>query len=449
MAVTAWEEAQRAVVGSLLIDPENVAGMIFSRARAEHFGDSALRHVFSAARELWLARRPVDPVTILHAAGDDYRALLELCMKQTPTAANVEAYLELIRSEARLHRLKAAALEIAAAPDEKSAIETWDRVGQLLQGMEDVEDLSWAECVNVYLDRMNEKAPPDYIRFGIQQLDDVLNVSAGKFVILAADSSVGKTALALQFAYRIAESGRRVGFFSLETDSESLTDRLMAEKQVGGIALPRSKHRALSDADYRSAAEVGHKSARVPLRILRRADTLEQIRSRTIMHGFEVIFIDYVQLIDAPGRERWDIVTNVSIGLHRMAQQLGVTVVGLSQITPPSKDQKRAPSKDDLRESRQLKHDADVILILSISPEGAGVFRELRVAKNKDGMLGRMLLDFDAEHMTFSYRAPAAPNPYAQIAPAAKKAAKTSYQKTPGQVELRELPPGAGGELPF
>jgi hypothetical protein len=77
-------------------------------------------------------------------------------------------------------------------------------------------------------------------------------------------------------------------------------------------------------------------------------------------------------------------------------------VVGLSQITPPSKDQKRAPSKDDLRESRQLKHDADVILIMSISTEGAGVFRELQVAKNKDGRCGKIKLRFEPQYMTFT-----------------------------------------------
>ena len=132
-----------------------------------------------------------------------------------------------------------------------------------------------------------------------------------------------------------------------------------------------------------------------------------------------------------------------------MAQELGVTVIGLSQITPPSRENKKAPSKDDLRESRQLKHDADAILIMSISEEGAGVFRLLQVAQNKDGPLGRMLLDFDFEHMTFSFRAPAQKNPYAEIQKAAKKAARNTYKAVPGQQELRELDDEEGGENPF
>ena len=146
------------------------------------------------------------------------------------------------------------------------------------------------------------------------------------------------------------------------------------------------------------------KSDGVPLRILRKFDTIPAIRARTLARKFEVIFVDYVQLIDAPGQERWDVVTGISMSLHRMAQQLGVTVVGLSQITPAAKGQKQAPTKDDLRESRQLKQDADVIMILSPStdeedPENT---RILDVAKNKDGRCGKVKLRFEPAYMSFT-----------------------------------------------
>ena len=447
LSSNAWTAAQISVIGSLLIDAEHVAGLIFQRARPEQFSDAALRHVFEAARGLWSENRRLDAVTVLDAAGSEYRELLASCMQQTPTAAHVEEYLDILQRAARLQALRSAAFEIIDARNDTEAAATWERMGQTLRDSEDVEDLSWSECVADYLDRMSDRTPVDRLSWGIEQLDSRLSVTPGKFVILAADSSVGKTALALQFAYHIASTGKRVGFFSLETDKESLTDRLMAETQVAAVNMPRSKEKALSDRDMRAAAEAGDRSVNIPLRIIRKAGTIEQIRARTISRRFEVIFIDYVQLIDAPGKERWDIVTNVSIALHRMAQQLGVTVVGLSQITPPSKDSKKAPSKDDLRESRQLKHDADVILIMSISSEGAGVFRELQIAKNKDGPLGRMLLTFDFEHMTFSYREPPKQNPFAEMAKLQKK--KTRYSATPGQASFTELGENEGGPIPF
>ena len=404
MALTGWTEAQRSVIGSLLLDPEHAAGEIFQEARPEFFGDPALRHVYEAALALWQEAKPIDPVTLLARAGDDYQKLLADCMRMTPTAANVAAWVAICRDAAKLTAMQAEAMAIINARTADEAAAACERMNSVLSGMEDVEDLSLTELIGSYLDRMTDSTPPDYLSWGSPKLDRTLAVSPGNFVIIAADSSVGKTALALQFAYHIAASGKRVGFFSIETDKDSLADRLMAERQVAGIPLPLTKKRQLTEEDYRRAVNAGIQSDRVPMRIIRKADSLERIRAVTLRRQFEVIFIDYVQLIDAPGQERWDIVTNISMGLHRMAQQLGVTVVGLSQITPAAKGAKQAPTKDDLRESRQLKQDADVIMILSPSqneddPPNA---RILDVAKNKDGMTGKMKLLFEPEHMTFT-----------------------------------------------
>ena len=406
MALTAWTEAQRAVIGSLLLDPDYSAGEIFQGARPEHFGDAEIRHVFEAARDLWHANRPIDPVTVAAACGaDDYAKLIRTCMEQTPTAQNVTAWIDVMRSCARLAALQGEAMKIISdGATEAAALEAYERMGELLRGTEDIEDLSLTELISDYLDRMKDKRPPDYLSWGLDKLDQILSISPGKFVILAADSSVGKTALALQFAYHIASTGKRVGFFSIETDKESLTDRIMAETQVAGIPLPDTKKKTLTDWQLEAAGRAGMKSDGIPLRILRRADTLEKIRARTIMRKFDVIFIDYVQLIDCPGSERWDIVTRISMGLHRMAQQLGVTIVGLSQITPAAKGGKQAPTKDDLRESRQLKQDADAIMILCPSsdegdPENT---RILDVEKNKDGRLGSIKLRFEPKQMTFT-----------------------------------------------
>ena len=447
MDLKAWENAQRSVIGSLLVDPDHAAGEIFQSARSAHFNDPQLRHVFEAALDLWLAHRPIDAVTVLNAAGDEYEQLLRDCMIETPTVQNLRAYLDICRSSARLSAIQGEALAMMNAGSEKDATAAWERVGTLLQDDDDGEDLSLADLIGDYCDRMNDKRPVRYLNWGIDALDRELYVSPGQFGVLAADSSVGKTALALQFAYHMAAQGHRVGFFSLETPKENLEDRLMAETQVAGIALPTTKRKALQENDYRRAAEAGMKSDRIYLRILRNYDTLERIRAKTIQRRFDVIFIDYVQLIDAPGQERWDIVTRISMGLHRMAQQLGVTVVGLSQITPAAKGSRQAPTKDDLRESRQLKQDADFILLLypdkeQGAPENA---RVLEIAKNKDGRLARLRMDFDPEHMTFSYHLHDMDQMRSEGR--AARAVQRTNKKKLGQLE--ELPEEGQEELPF
>ena len=447
MDLSAWKQAQESVIGTLLLWPDQAAGEVFQVAKPAFFADPALRHVFEAAQELWSTGKPLDPVTILSAAGNEYHDLLRTCMEQTPTVVNLGEWLKLCRSAARLTAMQTEAMTIIGANRETDAAAAWERMGTMLQDSDEGEDLTLGELIGDYLDRMQDKRPVKYLNFGIEQLDKELYVGPGQFGVIAADSSVGKTALALQFAYHMAEQGHNVGFFSLETPKENLEDRLMAGYQVAGIPLPVSKRKQLEEDDYRKAAEAGMKSDRIRLRLLRNYETLERIRAKTIQRRFDVIFIDYVQLIDAPGQERWNIVTNISMGLHRMAQQLGITVIGLSQITPAVKGQK-APTKDDLRESRQLKQDADFILLLYPYTEDDAKPNErvLEIAKNKDGRCARLRIDFIPEHMSFQYHTPGSVSEFWTDGQVAKQQAALKRAK-PGQ--MVEIPMGEQEEMPF
>lgn len=405
MAVlNAWEQAQYSVIGSLLRAPDEWAGEIFQSATPAMFGNKALRHVFEAAREIWSAGTPVDPVTLGAKAGKEYSQTIVDCVNMTPTAVNCGAYLNILQEQARLSAMQVEALSISTAETVEDATESYEKIGKLLAATEDIEDFSLTEMIGMYLDRMNDPTPPDYLHFGMDRLDSALAVTPGMFLIIGADSSTGKTALALQFAVHIAKSGKRVGFFSLETPQEPLQNRILSQHQVAGIPVPSSQQKKLTDEDYTRAAQAGILSQDIPLRVIRKANTLERIRARTLQRRFEVIFVDYVQLIDVQGKERFDVVTRISMGLHRMAQELGIVIVGLSQVTPPEKGKKVKITVDDLRESRQLKQDADIVLLMTraTGKDDPPEARILEVAKNKDGRRPKLRLNFDPTHMTFT-----------------------------------------------
>ncbi len=405
MAVlTAWDQAQYSVIGSLLREPDEWAGEIFQSATPAMFGNKALRHVFEAAREIWSAGTPVDPVTLGAKAGKEYAQTIVDCVNLTPTAVNCGAYLKILQEQARLSAMQVEALSISTAETVEDATESYEKIGKLLAATEDIEDYSLTEMIGMYLDRMNDPTPPDYLHFGMDRLDSALAVTPGMFLIIGADSSTGKTALALQFAVHIAKAGKRVGFFSLETPQEPLQNRILSQHQLAGIPVPSSQQKKLTDEDYARAAQAGILSQDIPLRVIRKANTLERIRARTLQRRFEVIFIDYVQLIDVQGKERFDVVTRISMGLHRMAQELGIVIVGLSQVTPPEKGKKVKLTVDDLRESRQLKQDADIVLLMTraTGKDDPPEARILEVAKNKDGRRPKLRLNFDPTHMTFT-----------------------------------------------
>lgn len=424
------ETAQVGVIGSLLID-ERCAGEVFGSAKPEYFTDATCRAVFLTARNLWYERKPIDPIVISAALGGKASFLAEV-MRRTPTAANVGYYLDILESAKRYLDIRHAALDILESTTLDDAMEAYERIGKTMTRTGKIESVSWTDCVMDYLDRMQDPAPLDYLTWGLPELDERLHVEPGDYVIIGAESSAGKTALALQFAYSQAAAGKSVGFFSLETKRQRLTNRLMAETQIAGIDMQRTKLKKLSPKDYERAGDAGVRSDNIPLRIITNAYRIEDIRSETIMSGYQIIYVDYLQLIRYPASSRHESVTNISIELHRLALELGVTVVALSQVTNSEKGGKRkAATKDDLRESDQLLQDAEVIMMLNKTSPNT---RLLTVEKNKDEGMAVIDLKFDARHMSFGYLPPPKSN---------------RDKPLPDNVTFEELPEDAGGPLPF
>lgn len=407
---TRWYSAQRAILGCLLVYPEETCAETFHKLRPEDFGDPSLRTVFSAARDLWLQQRPVDPVTVQASLGSEYDTLLKDLIVMTATSTSWETYVSIIREQARLTRIQALALRITQEQNlEACGALLSEAAAQLAEGNRQ-RAKTYTELISDYLDRQGDPNPPQYLDWGIEALNRQLTISPGRFVVLGADSSVGKTALALQLGINIARTGKRVGFFSYETSHADAADRILAN--TADVAMVRTKRKTLNAKDFIAVMEEGQKSAEIPFTLEESADcTVDDLRALTLAGRYEVIFIDYVQLIPSNQTERWQAVTEVSMALHRMAQTLGVTVIALSQVTPPEKSKgktKRRPiGREDLRESRQLLHDAEAILILDlVDPDDFQGLRSLRIAKNKDGALGYIQLEFDPYHMRFSYVPP-------------------------------------------
>ena len=281
-----WQLAQRTVIGSLMISPDEVSGLVFQSAVPAMFGDPAMRHVFEAARDLFNDGRPIDPMTVVARAGNEYYDLvspedevadiitsnmlsalesLEDLFSSDDFDWGGEDPVEYAISDYVVFDNETAAMTILNAKNVADAMTGYERMGKMLGDTETDDGMSLSEMISAYIDRMNDPKPVDYLRFGIDLLDRSLAISPGTFIIIGADSSAGKTALALQFAVHIAKTGKRVGFFSLETPEAPLQNRLMAEMQLAGIPMPNSQHKKLSDDDMRRAMEAGIRSSEIPV----------------------------------------------------------------------------------------------------------------------------------------------------------------------------------------
>lgn len=443
MVVERQQTAELSVLGSMLIDPR-CTGVVFEKLRAENFSDSTYKNIFSAVHGLFLENKPIDPVMVLGELGsENYAPVLADIMRLTPTAANVEEYAELVKEQSRLRQLQSFGWEITNARSYEDGLKILAKAEGLLTQSPGRKASTYTEMIGEYLDRQNSPEPPNYIDWGIAPLNR-LKASPGHFIILAADSSVGKTAFALQLATNIARSGKRVGFFSYETSRMDAIDRILAN--TANVSLSKSKDRKLTNKDFATVVAEGAASERVPLTLIESGEyTIDELRAETLAGRYDIIFIDYLQLIPYDSRKtRADEVASISRTLRSMAQRLGVTIFALSQVTLPEKDSKgkrRRITWDDVAESKQIKKDANMVLTLDYEdPMKRWGPRILTVDKNKEGSLGQVRFGFDAEHMRF-YLLKQNDQP--------AEDAKSKPESIPGQQSFVELSEAQTGALPF
>ena len=255
-----------------------------------------------------------------------------------------------------------------------------------------------SDTLKNFFDRHSRKNI-EYLEWPIKELSDYLFTELGDFVIIAGSPSSGKTAFALQCVKKWAKK-YKVGFFSLETSPEKIFDRYIS--MVCGIDMTTLKRNDISDEQWAKVAQSSTDITSCPLDIIPAAGmSPADIRAVTLMKGYQIIVVDYVQLVKGTGENRTAQVTDISISLHTMAQSLGVTVIGLSQLKRQQKDQKsKGPELSDLRESGQLEQDADLVMMLSLGKDETKE-RDLRIKKNKEGTLPNVHLTFDGAHQTF------------------------------------------------
>lgn len=397
MSVTSesWLQAQYSVLGSAIISPELVPRVI-SQTREDDF-TGPCRTVYQAMREIFQEGFPVDIVSLAGKLGSDYRSFLTQLMEITPTAANIERYISLCREQSMVLSCRDIGKQMSESESSESIRSLVEQASGLLTSVRADRSRNMSESLRRFMEKPEQKVR--FLSWPIHELEKELFVGPGKFLILGAEPSVGKTAFALQCAWQWS-SRDKVGFFSFETDPDTLFERLISG--VCGIPMQNIKLNRLSRKEWDRVCQATQEITRRKLDLISAAGmTTSDIRAKILESGYKVILVDYLQIVNSRGSGRYEQVTNISIDLHNIAQSLGVTIFALAQLSRT--DEERTPRNSDLRESGQIEQDADVIMMLQLAkrsrPNGP---RNLFVTKNKEGQLSKMILNFDGVHQTFS-----------------------------------------------
>lgn len=391
-----WLYAQQSILGSVLISPACAGKLVFGVGSDDFV--SSYRTIYDGIRDLYTTGKAVDPVTVLDriGGGEESLKLIKELMEVTPTAANIDSYMEVCRNCSRIHKYHEMGLalqnvETAEQADAVLATVNQARVGR---GM-----ASWTigEALTDFFHRYNQK--PEYLPWFLPQLEPRLPMEFGDFCLLGGRPSSGKSAFALEAAaYWAVVCGYRVGFYSHETSREKLTNRMVAA--CARVPLDDVKRRNLTEKQMNDVCAVAAKINEAPIDLISCAGkTVAEMQAFALARRHQIVIVDYLQIVAGPGSDEYSQVSAVSKGLHIMCQSLGIFCLALCQL---SRTRGARPALEDLRSSGQLEQDADAVLFLH-RKESAQSERELIIAKNKEGELAATNLHFDGPIQHFSY----------------------------------------------
>lgn len=420
--------AQEAVLGAMIIEPTLVSE-IMREVSADDFTDPTCRNVYDAIQRLLISSRKIDAVTILGQLGEEYRSYISGLMEVTPTSAAWKTYAEQMKNESQTFRArKLFGKGLYAANKEEMQKVISDLAGIFTKS--NVNTVSLTKALSAALSELDKQ--PQYLKFGIDALDNGrLYAEYGDMIVVGARPSVGKTAFALQFG-RAMSMKDKVGFFSLETGVEKLAIRWISSSAT--VYLDHLKMRKLTDGEHVAIAHANHRDSKYcNMDFVKAAGmTVDEVISESIKNQFKIIIIDYLQLIKGKGEKDENVrISNISMALHRFAQETETTVIALSQL---SRAGKNGGGMETLRGSGQIEQDADIVFILELDdPNDPDSMRMLSIEKNKEGKRAHCMLRFDGGHQRFDY------------IPPYKKTEKTTGRTKVADVEqiaMPEIPAG-------
>lgn len=402
-------EAEQSVLGSMLIDVE-LQFEIRSKLKVEDFYLESHKLIFDGICSVLDSNRPVDVVTLTDemaktpvssgkkrkadiaslaremennttlqkAGGIEY--LYELT-RATPSAANYEYYLEIVKRDSTLRKLIRSADEIIK--DARNSKDITTSVSFAEKSIFDIsEQLDTSSLTNLYnnVDDVieeytkiqNDKNYLQGVNTGFTTYDYMTNgLHKGNLVIIAARPSVGKTTFVMNMVEHMATKQNSVcAVFALEMTKKELTERMIAS--LSGVPSNLAKKGKLEKEDWSKIWTAKKLLSKTNIYIDDTSNTtfpeiLSKCRRLKAEKGrLDVIVVDHIQLMNAvkPNESRQAEITEISRGLKMIAKDLNVPVIALSQLSRAVEKSGRKPILSDLRESGAIEQDADVVMFI-------------------------------------------------------------------------------------
>ena len=425
-------DAEEAVLGALILNSDLVYS-VSERLTADAFFSQSNAKLYTLICDLVQDRSACDLVSVVERVlsspnPNDFGSLeyIQQLPERVPTTANVEQHADTIRMHHVRRQLVALAGQLTEQAQGNAELEliideAEQSMFRISQGQSAKDWATLPPIIKSEMQRVQDLSESDGelngVTTGFTELNKVLSgFQPTDLVILAARPSMGKTALALNFALHAAHAGVGVGVFSLEMGRGQLVNRLLCSE--GRINATHVRKGTLTrDDEWPRLREAADSLYKLPIFIDDEAAlTLSQVRSKARRVKAEhpevgLFVLDYLQLMQGSGgpkESREQAISNISRGLKGLAKDLNVPFLALAQLNRgvESRTDKR-PMLSDLRESGAIEQDADVIMFIyrdeyyrKEQSDDPGV-AEVLIAKHRNGATGTVKLAFKGEYLLF------------------------------------------------
>lgn len=421
-------EAERSVLGSLLIDPDGY-NKISGSLRPGDFYRHSHKRLFEAIQALGERSEPPDFVTVCEEL-ERMQALDEVggevyvssVANEVPSAFHIEYYAEIVRRASILREIidgasKIASMAMNADASSSEVLDSAESIIFAIAKQTDVREyLPIREVLTEFFDQLDFRHQnPDKLS-GIPTGFETLDALTGGFqrsdlVIIAARTGIGKTTFLLNACRNASQQNEvPVGVFTLELSADQLVQRLVSLQAEIDSRLLRDAD--LQDSDFqrigRAIGELSESHIYIDdsptLSVLQLRGKARRMQAE---RNIGMIILDYLQLMRGSRTEnRVQEISEITRSLKGLARELNVPIVAGAQLSRAVEQRGEArPRLSDLRESGSIEQDADVVIFLypedSDSVEGGPVKIVCEVAKHRNGPVGRLTLRFSRSQGRF------------------------------------------------
>ncbi|MCE2871903.1 MAG: replicative DNA helicase [Oxalobacteraceae bacterium] len=437
-------EAEQSVLGGLLLD-NSAWDKIADFVRPEDFYRYDHRLIFQHIARLISGSRPADVITVFESLSSANKAeeigglsYLNALAQNTPSAANIRRYAEIVRDRGILRKLISVSDEISGSafnPQGKEVKQMLDEAESKIfsiaeegsrgtQGFQEIQPLL-TQVVERIDELYNRENPNDItgVPTGFVDLDRMTSgLQPGDLIIVAGRPSMGKTAFSVNIGEHVStDSGLPVAIFSMEMGGTQLAMRMLGS--VGRLDQHRLRTGRLNDEDWPRLTHAIQKMNEAQIFIDETpALTSIELRARSRRLARQcgklgLIIVDYLQLMsaNAPGENRATEISEISRNLKGLAKELNCPVIALSQLNRSLEQRpNKRPVMSDLRESGAIEQDADLILFIyrdevynPDSPEKG--MAEIIIGKQRNGPIGSVRMTFLGQYTKFENYTGSAP----------------------------------------